>query len=126
MNRGITADCGYTSPRRIFTDVFKQWYHLPPFPILNLANLICKDVAKFSFDEFTTLDAVKKLNAPVTFLHGEADDFVVPQNSRDAFEACTGEKQLITVEGAEHGLAYIKDRDKVEKELSRIFNNYFS
>lgn len=122
----ITADCGYTSPRRIFTDVFKQWYHFPPFPILNLANIICQKLAKFSFDEFCTLDAVKNLKAPVTFLHGEADDFVIPQNSRDAYEACTGEKQIITVEGAEHGLAYIKDREKVETELSRIFNNYFS
>lgn len=122
----ITADCGYTSPRRIFTDVFKQWYHLPPFPILNLANIICQKLAKFSFDEFCTLDAVKNLKAPVTFLHGEADDFVIPQNSRDAYEACTVEKQIITVEGAEHGLAYIKDREKVETELSRIFNNYFS
>jgi fermentation-respiration switch protein FrsA (DUF1100 family) len=122
----ITADCGFTSPRRIFTDVFKQWYHLPPFPILNFASVICKKLAKFSFDEFTTLEAVKKLKAPVTFIHGEADAFVIPQNSRDAFDACTVEKQLITVEGAEHGLAYIKDREKVEKELSRIFNNYFS
>ena len=122
----ITADCGFTSPRRIFTDVFKQWYHLPPFPILNIADIICKNLAKFSFDEFTTLEAVKRLKAPVTFIHGEADDFVIPQNSRDAFDACTVEKQLITVEGAEHGLAYIKDREKVEKELSRIFNNYFS
>ncbi len=122
----ITADCGYTSPRRIFSDVFKQWYHLPPFPIINIANLICQNTAGFSFDEFTTLDAVKNLNAPVTFVHGESDAFVIPQNSYDAFESCTGEKRLITVEGAEHGLSYIKDQKKVEEELSRIFNNYFS
>ena len=122
----ITADCGYTSPRRIFSDVFKQWYHLPPFPILNIANLICRNVAGFSFDEFDTLDAVKKLKAPITFIHGKADDFVIPKNSYDNFDSCTGEKQLITVEGAAHGLAYIKDRDYVEKELSRIFDNYFS
>ncbi len=122
----ITADCGFTSPRRIFTDVFKQWYHLPPFPILNLADNICKNLAKFSFDEFSTLDAVKKLKAPVTFIHGEADDFVVPQNSRDAFDACSQEKQIVLVKDAEHGLSYIKDKETVEKELLRIFNNYFS
>lgn len=122
----ITADCGFTSPRRIFTDVFKQWYHLPPFPILNLADIICKNLAKFSFDEFSTLDAVKKLKAPVTFIHGEADDFVVPQNSRDAFDACSQEKQIVLVTDAEHGLSYIKDKETVEKELLRIFNNYFS
>ena len=93
---------------------------------MNLADIICKNLAKFSFDEFSTLDAVKKLKAPVTFIHGEADDFVVPQNSRDAFDACSQEKQIVLVTDAEHGLSYIKDKETVEKELLRIFNNYFS
>ena len=122
----ITADCGFTSPRRIFSDVFKQWYHLPSFPILNFADLICKKCAHFSFEEFSTTEAVKHLKAPVTFIHGEADDFVIPENSYDNFASCTSEKQLITVEGAAHGLAYIKDSQKVQKELSRIFDEYFS
>ena len=122
----ITADCGFTSPRRIFTDVFKQWYKLPSFPILNLANLICKNLAGYSFDEFDTQTAIKDIKSPVTFIHGEADDFVIPQNSYDNYKSFEGQKQLITVEGAAHGLAYIKDRDRVEKELSRIFSDYFS
>ena len=122
----ITADCGFTSPRRIFTDVFRQWYHLPPFPILNVANIICKNLADFSFDEFTTLDSVKSLNAPITFIHGEADDFVIPQNSYDNYNECTSEKYLITVEDAEHGLSYLRNKEKVGSELIRIFNNYFS
>jgi dipeptidyl aminopeptidase/acylaminoacyl peptidase len=122
----ITADCGYTSPRRIFTDVFKQWYSLPSFPIMNIANFICKSSAGFSFDEFSTLDAVKKLKAPITFIHGEADDFVIPQNSYDNYDGCTSEKQLITVADAKHGLSYIKDKDKVDAELQRIFDTYFS
>jgi len=122
----ITADCGFTSPRRIFSDVFKQWYHLPPFPILNIADFICQHNAKFSFDQFSTLDAVKKLKAPVTFIHGEADTFVIPQNSIDNYNSCTSEKNILTVPGAAHGLSYIKDREKVESELSNIFNNYFS
>ena len=33
---------------------------------------------------------------------------------------------LVTVADAAHGLAYIKDREKVQKELARIFNEYFS
>lgn len=122
----ITADCGYTSPRRIFADVFKQWYHLPSFPILNIANYVCREYAGFSFDEFSTLDAVKHLPAPVTFIHGEADDFVVTQNSLDNYEACTGVKNLVTVPGAEHGLSYIVDQKRVDRELQQIFDNYFN
>ncbi len=123
--RYITADCGYTDPKRIFTHVFKQWYRLPTFPILNIANLICKSVANFSFDEFSTLEAVKHLKAPVTFVHGEADDFVLPDNTLDNFNACTQEKRLVTVPNAGHGVSYIVDPDKIEKEFDRIFEIYF-
>ena len=122
----ITADCGFTAPRRIFTHVFKQWYHLPTFPILNIADFICKHKAKFSFDEFSTTDAVKKLCAPVTFLHGEADDFVTPDNSRDNYEACTGVKTILTVPDAAHGVSYIKDPVAVQCELQKAFDNYFT
>ena len=122
----ITADCGYTSPRRIFTHVFKQWYHLPTFPILNIASTICKRKAKFSFDEFSTTDAVKNLCAPVTFLHGEADDFVTPDNSKDNYDACNGEKAILTIADAAHGVSYIKDPIAVQRELQRIFDHYFS
>lgn len=122
----ITADCGFTDPQRIFTDVFRQWYHLPSFPILNIARIICRSSAGFDFNEFSTIDAVKKLRAPVTFIHGEADTFVVPQNSVDNYEACTGQKNIIIVPGATHGISYIVDPAGIQKELSHIFNNYFS
>ena len=122
----ITADCGFTDPQRIFTDVFRQWYHLPYFPLLNIARVICRKKAKFDFKEFSTLDAVKKLPAPVTFIHGEADTFVIPQNSRDNYEACTGQKNIIIVPGAAHGLSYIVDPETIKKELTSIFNTYFS
>ncbi len=121
----VTADCGYTDPKRIFTHVFRQWYHLPEFPILNIANFICKSTAKFSFDEFSTLDAVKNLKCPVTFVHGEADDFVLPENTYDNYRECTQEKALVTVPGAGHGTSYIEDPEKIEKEFDRIFDTYF-
>lgn len=122
----ITADCGFTSPRRIFTDVLKKWYHLPPFPILNIANIICQYKAGFTINEFSTVETVKKLKVPVTFIHGGADDFVLPQNSVDNYEACGSKKELIIVEGAGHGVSYIKDTKKVDEALEYIFSTYFS
>lgn len=122
----ITADCGFTAPARIFTHVFRQWYHLPTFPILNIARTVCKNKAKFSFDEFSTTNSVKNLRAPVTFIHGEADDFVTPDNSIDNYNECTTEKYILTVPEAGHGVSYIKDTERVKQELQRIFDNYFS
>ena len=76
--------------------------------------------------EFSTIEAVKSLKAPITFIHGEADDFVLPQNSIDNYEACTSKKELILVPDAEHGVSYIKDTQKVAQALESIFENYFS
>ncbi len=121
----VTADCGYTDPQRIFTHVFKQWYHLPEFPILNIAKYLCRSLAGFSFDEFSTLEAVKHLKAPVTFVHGEGDDFVLPQNTYDNYNACTQIKSIVTVPDAGHGISYIVDPEKIEKEFDRIFDTYF-
>ena len=122
----ITADCGFTDPKRIFTDVMKKWYHLQPFPILNIANMICKHKAGFTINQFSTIEAVKVLTIPVTFIHGGADDFVLPQNSIDNYQACVSKKELILVPDAEHGVSYIKDTQKVAQALECIFENYFS
>ena len=122
----ITADCGYSSPKRIFTDVLKSRYHLPSFPILTIANLICKKYAGFGIDEFSTIESVKRIGAPITFIHGGADHFVVPQNTIDSYEACTSSKELIIVPDAEHGVSYIKDTKKVSEALEKAFNTYFS
>lgn len=122
----VTADCGFSSPKRIFADVLKKRYHLPSFPILNIADLICKDSAGFGIDEFSAIDSVKRITAPITFIHGGADDFVVPQNTIDAYEACTSVKELIIVPDAEHGVSYIKDTKKVSEALEKAFKTYFS
>ena len=56
--RFVAADCGYTCPRSIFGDVLKAWFHLPPFPVLPIADLLCRCAAKFSFSDFDTRVAV--------------------------------------------------------------------
>lgn len=121
----IVADCGYTSPDAIFRDVFAKWFNLPTFPILNFADFLCRRLAKFSFHEFSTEDAVRRLPCPVTFVHGEADDFVSIENTHRNFAACNVEKKLLTVPDAGHGISYLVDTPRLQAELERIFKEYF-
>lgn len=123
--RYVVADCGYTSPASIFNDVFHARYRIPAFPVLNLAALMCRLRAKFSFNEFSTTDAVKKFTVPILFLHGEDDKFVNIRNTRDNFEACTAPKELITVPGAGHGLSYVVETERCNKRLEEIFADFF-
>ena len=55
------------------------------------------------------VEAVKNCNVPVLFIHGEADDFVPCDMSRENYAACRSAKKLLTVPGADHGLSYLLD-----------------
>ena len=56
--------------------------------------------------QITPLEAVKRATVPVIFFHGEKDDFVPCQMSRELYEACASPKKLVTVPEAGHGLSY--------------------
>lgn len=48
------------------------------------------------------LDAAREVRAPWLLLHGDADDVVPIQDSRDAHAAAVGPKRLIELPGADH------------------------
>ena len=67
------------------------------------------------------MEMVKKCRLPVIFYHGETDDFVPCDMSRQLYEACASRKQLITVPGAGHGLSFPVDQEYYLKTLRDFF-----
>ena len=113
----IIADCGFTSPKEIISHVIKNNYHIPPQIILPAMNIWSRILAKYSFDEVSTCDALKKAKVPVLFIHGRADDFVPCYMTERAFDLCTTEKEVIYVENAGHGESYLTERERCENTL---------
>ncbi len=110
---GVLADCGFTTPREIFTHVMQTGVRLPTW-ILWGADLCCRVMAGFSIDGASTVDAVRRSDLPLLMLHGEGDDFVPCWMSRKTFAAAAApDKQLLTVPGAGHGLSFLVDRERV-------------
>ena len=68
---------------------------------------------------------MKKITVPVLFVHGEADNFVSPRNTLENYAACTAPKQLITVPGAGHGVSYLVDRERCDREIKALFDEAF-
>lgn len=102
---GILADCGYSSAKEIIQVVAKK-LGMPPklsYPFVRLGAWL---FGGFHLEETSPLEMVKKCSVPVIFFHGEDDDFVPCQMSRDTYEVCTSKKRLVTVPGAGHGLCY--------------------
>ncbi|MFR5761948.1 MAG: alpha/beta hydrolase [Oscillospiraceae bacterium] len=61
---------------------------------------------------------------PILFIHGTGDQFVPCSMSQAAYDACTGEKRLILVEGAGHGQSYLVDRPRVQAAVREFLTDY--
>lgn len=120
--RGFLADCGYTSVWEEFSYQMRAMFHLPAFPILYLAGLVCRVRAGYGLHAFSPLDAVKRAEKPMLFVHGGADDFVPTRMGQTLYDACaSGEKELLIVEGAAHASSYRVNPEAYEQAACAFF-----
>ena len=98
-------DCGYTSVWDIFASELGLRFHLPTFPILNVASGIARLRAGYDFSNASALEQVARCDRPMLFIHGDQDNFVPFSMLQPLYEAKPGEKQQLVVPGAGHGVA---------------------
>jgi len=118
--KGIIADCGFTSPKEILASVFRNVVHLPAGPTLLGAELFARIFAGFSLSEKDTRKSLRNSKLPVLMVHGLADNFVPCEMTQQGYSACTGEKELLLVEGAGHGVSFLVDRQRYTEEILRF------
>ena len=114
---GVIADCGYTSPWKIFSYVSKLWFKLPAFPILYLADFWARYLAHYSYKEVDIPKEMEKNKLPVLFIHGGADDFVPTSMGLENYQACKSRKHIVIIDGALHAKAYVEGREIYEKAV---------
>lgn len=122
--KAIVADCAYTSAWNEFSYHLCKGFHLPDFPIMNIADMFCRIFAGYGFKDASPVEAVKKSSVPVLFIHGTADDFVPYSMMDELYDACTSEKQKLSIEGAEHARAYYTAPDKYFSAVEELTKKY--
>lgn len=123
--KGIVSDCGFTSPKEVFTHVLNNMYHLPAFPAIQGADLINKRLAGYGMDECNAKYEVQKAAVPILFIHGSADTFVPCSMCEEIYENCRSPKRKLIVEGAAHAESYYKDMALYEKTLDEFAEEIF-
>lgn len=118
--KGIVSDCGFTSPKEVFTHVLNNMYHLPAFPAIQGADLINKKLAGYGMDECNARNEVKKAKVPILFIHGSEDTFVPCSMCHEIYDNCSSPKRKLIVEGASHAESYYKDMAAYEKALDEF------
>lgn len=116
----FVEDCGYTSVWDEFKGELKARFGLPAFPLLHIADKLCKWRYGWSFREASALEQVKKCSYPMLFIHGDKDDFVPTYMVYDLYDAKSQPKELWVTAGVEHAYSY-RDYQKEYTEKVRDF-----
>lgn len=124
--KAIIEDCGYTSVQEMFEAQLYERFGLPPFPILNAAEVVTSIRAKYNFDEASALEQVKKSKTPMLFTHGGNDNYVPTEMVYRLYEAAQCEKDILVIDGADHGSAPDVDPDKYYEKVFSFLGKYIN
>lgn len=106
----IVQDCGYTSVHDIFKYQLKQQFGLPSFPIMYLADIVCRIRAGYGFRQGSAVKQVAKTKLPILFIHGEKDSFVPTSMVFELYKKAGAEKEILIIKDAGHARSYIKNK----------------
>ncbi len=123
--KGIVSDCGFTSPKEVFTHVLHTMYHLPAFPMMQMANQVNKRKAGYGLDECNAAREVERAKLPILMIHGSADTFVPCSMCEEIYKHCASPKKKLIVEGAAHAESYYKDAAAYEGALDELIGGIF-
>ena len=70
------------------------------------------------------LDSLKNSRLPVMLVHGTKDDFVPCEMTKEAYAACTSQKEIFLVENAGHGTSYLFDTPGYRKRVMAFLRKY--
>lgn len=115
--KGIIADCGFTSPVSIIKKVARQAFRINAGIFIPFMNLLCRIFGGFSLYGVSTTEALADSKIPVLFIHGMNDNFVPCEMSRSAYESAGCKKDILLVEGADHGMSYLVDTTRVKTAI---------
>lgn len=115
--KGIVSDCAFTSARDVFTHVLHSMYHLPAFPMIQIADRVNRKKAGYGLDDCNAAREVRKAKVPFLFIHGDEDIFVPCWMCEEIYKNCASPKIKLIVKGAGHGESYYKDTKAYEEAL---------
>lgn len=115
--KGIVSDCAFTSAKDVFTHVLHSMYHLPAFPMIQIADRVNRRNAGYGLDDCNAAREVRKAKVPYLFIHGEKDVFVPCWMCEEIYKNCASPKTKLIFKDAGHGESYYKDTEAYEKAL---------
>ena len=122
----VVSDCAFTDAYTMFGEKMKEWFHLPEFPILDTANLMLQMRGGYDLKDASALNAVKESSTPTLFIHGDQDEMISVEMSRELYEVAPCPKELLIVEGAGHAQSQDKDPEGYYGAIETFLEEYIN
>lgn len=122
----VIADCGFTTPRAIFYSILKRRAPIGKGLTLWLFNMWCKAIASFDVDGASAPAAMEKNELPILFTHGNKDDFVPIEMTKETYAACRAPRDLIIIENAGHAECNRFGGEEIARHTKILFDKYMN
>ena len=124
--RLTVADCGFTSGPDFFAYRVNQIdRRIPARALVKAWSDVNKSRIGFNLSDVKPIEAVKKTEKPILFIHGEEDGLVPCFMVYELYESCASEnKELLVIEGADHAQSYMTGKEKYTDKLGSFIDSY--
>jgi len=99
---GLVLDSPFSSFKKLAMELCKKYARVPGFVMKSVYSMVKKTCMKktgMNLDELNPVDAAKQCFCPSLFGTGNDDDFVAPAHSKEVYEAYSGDKNILYMEG---------------------------
>jgi hypothetical protein len=81
-------------------------------------------VSGFITQRFESMRKVSKIGSPLLVVHGDRDNLILPSLGRKLYEAATGPKRFVLVEGGSHFSTNTVGQEQYREALRALFGEY--
>jgi dipeptidyl aminopeptidase/acylaminoacyl peptidase len=121
--KAVITDSAFTSLRDQAREAITGFYHLPPFPFLQLAVLGYEIYFQTNVDALSPVSVIATIAPkPVLIIAGEGDKLIPADNGRKLYAAAGDPKELWVIPGADHGGTLAAAGSEYEKRVGDFFD----
>ncbi len=108
--KAVISDCSFDRADNIIAYQISHNFHIMPYPIMSLLDIICRRKAGYSLKESSPIEEVSKINVPVLFIHGDKDSLVPFKTVYRLYRKAGCKKDILVCRNAGHGVSALVDR----------------
>ena len=119
----VVADCGFAEIVPVLKGAIKGM-RLPTF-MVDVASLCAKVRFGYAFSQMRPIDSLDENRAPILFMHGADDNFILPEHSERMKEKTQGYAELHLIPGADHAMSILTRPEEYAETVRKFQSNQF-